>query len=410
MVQYFANQIQAPDFFGAMERGRQVGKDIRIQNLAKQFEATGDRGIIQKMAGYDPARAQGMQGIVSGQQKQQEAFIGKLAAGVLQAPEGQRQAMLDQGLQMARQAGIDTAGFSSVYDANTDAQLKAIASATGNMPKEDKLTEYQRRSLALKESELGIKRERESASFMREALSPSGTAKPKGDTISQLEQVEAAYNAALTSNQPDSTVKRLQGMTKTLQKKADKVRARTQKYSDKIGKGGLGELVESVITLDSLVGTEGDVPGVGQTGFLPNWTMSEKGKTIRQEAQGLANIILKARSGGAITPSEQGRYYKELGLTAEGTISAGFTDADFRRGVAKVKRDLAANIKNLAAGAGEEAINLYKEQGGTVVPGVLGKKQKGSVQLSDTPQVRKAKEAGYSDKEITQFLASQGGG
>ena len=99
--------------------------------------------------------------------------------------------------------------------------------------------------------------------------------------------------------------------------------ARTEKQvsdlAKQVEKSGLPELGTTLKTLDEVLGgiddVKGDIPGVGPLDAnKPDAALPPKGKQIRQLSAQLRNSILKARSGGAVTPQEATRLLQELGL------------------------------------------------------------------------------------------------
>lgn len=72
---------------------------------------------------------------------------------------------------------------------------------------------------------------------------------------------------------------------------------------------------------------EGDATGFGiGTKHFRKWFMSDAGAKLRAAVATLTNIVLKDRSGAAVTDSELARIEEELGLTATSPVSA-FRDA-----------------------------------------------------------------------------------
>jgi hypothetical protein len=133
-----------------------------------------------------------------------------------------------------------------------------------------------------------------------------------------------------------------------------------QTLSKRLTDGGLAELgtvgkdILSKINLDS----EDDIPGAGMTGFLPDFLVSQEGKDVRQSVGALRNIILKARSGGAVTPQEAARFEEELGIGAKRT------DAQLRTGLKSVLGQLNAKKKGLLAGFDDSTRNEFSNRGG----------------------------------------------
>ena len=112
-------------------------------------------------------------------------------------------------------------------------------------------------------------------------------------------------------------------------------------------------------SLETLIPPEGeDIPGFGGTAFLPDIAISREGQNIRQEIATIRNSILKARSGGAVTPSEAGRMLEELGT------GVGRTDAQMRRGIKNARKVLETRLKSTFAGFSKEAVEEFGGRGG----------------------------------------------
>ena len=169
---------------------------------------------------------------------------------------------------------------------------------------------------------------------------------------------------------------RAQAFTEQQTEKAQKlaqekeIRGDAEKYSDKAEKSGLPELVKSVTEVDKLVGgldkfTKGtQLEGVGGVqSITPDFLKSDKGKQLNQAAQSVKNAILKARSGGAVSADESNRLLSEIGMGEGMSGLLQFRTSDqFITGMKSVRETLRAKIANMQAGAGPDAVNLYKKQ------------------------------------------------
>jgi hypothetical protein len=104
--------------------------------------------------------------------------------------------------------------------------------------------------------------------------------------------------------------------------------ARTGRVTDlskTIEQTGMGELAQSVYDANELLSgyaREGkDIPGIGG-GNIPligKYAGGEEGRRVRSTIQAVVNAVLKARSGGAVTPQEADRLNAELGVMLGGT-------------------------------------------------------------------------------------------
>lgn len=136
-----------------------------------------------------------------------------------------------------------------------------------------------------------------------------------------------------------------------------------ERYSNELEKSGIAELNQQLNLVEKLLPAEGDVPGFGYgMKAVPDLVISKEGIDLRQSVSGLRNAILKARSGGAVTPSEASRLLEEIG---EGY---GKSDAQLRTGIENVRTMLDSRIQNIAAGVPPEALEIYQQRGGDVLP------------------------------------------
>jgi hypothetical protein len=150
--------------------------------------------------------------------------------------------------------------------------------------------------------------------------------------------------------------------------KQNKLDSQTERYSKTLESTGLSDLTAAAERANQAVAGDGDIAGYGEmVGALPDWMVSGKGVDTRQEIANLQNAILKARSGGAVTPSEANRFMSELG--------AGFGrgDSNLRKGIANITASLQEKINNSRAGFSPEAVNQYEDRGGNVTKDRLSK-------------------------------------
>ena len=132
-----------------------------------------------------------------------------------------------------------------------------------------------------------------------------------------------------------------------------------QKLSTQADKSGLTELVSSIKDLDALLPTDGsDVPGYGATALTPDVLTTEKGKNIRQRVANVSNALLKARSGGAVTPQEFDRAKAELG------IGGGKDDQQLIQGIKNVKEMMHNKLRTIEAGYNPNIVQSFRDRGG----------------------------------------------
>lgn len=140
----------------------------------------------------------------------------------------------------------------------------------------------------------------------------------------------------------------------------------------------------------------GDIPGYGKTGSLPQFLLSDEGKTLRQKIAQLQNLTLKDRSGAAVTNQELQRLLNELGT---GVLS---TDAQLKTGLSQVRRNLDAVKQNVVAGVDDATLAEYQSRGG--MPLKRGMQKPGS----DASARPKQKVVNIGGKEYMAELAPEG--
>ncbi len=151
---------------------------------------------------------------------------------------------------------------------------------------------------------------------------------------------------------------------------AEKVETGVGKYATTLQKEGIPEIEAALAGAEGIfkrytdpkTGKVGDVPGIGAiTNVLPDWAVSSEGKDVRESMQAVANIVLSARSGAAVTDQELRRLAREL------SNSLGSSAADMQRAYAKF-RDRFEQVKaNAAAGVSDDVKAVYEERGGVKI-------------------------------------------
>jgi hypothetical protein len=160
------------------------------------------------------------------------------------------------------------------------------------------------------------------------------------------------------------------------QKTLDKAEKGVSKIADKFEKSGIPDMLPVLERIDNILIGEGlpkgvdtvdfkaDVPGFGRAaGLLPDVLVSIAGEDLRQDVNSLVNQLLKARSGGAVTPQEAAR------LAAE--IKGANTDRALVRGLRNLKTTLQNKMQNTLAGAPRESLALYRERNPGVIDSAL---------------------------------------
>lgn len=105
----------------------------------------------------------------------------------------------------------------------------------------------------------------------------------------------------------------------------------------------------AIIMLNDIAGKiggvdgQGDIAGYGKTGLTPQFMLSPEGKSIRTSLAGLRNIVLKDRSGTAVSNQEFDRLKDEIG-------GAKFSDdADLRAKLKRMGEIVAQHAQNIDA-------------------------------------------------------------
>lgn len=157
---------------------------------------------------------------------------------------------------------------------------------------------------------------------------------------------------------------------------AKEIKREVKYLSQKILKEGLPELAIQLNKIDRILKSEKvgiadgiravdpnkDIPGFGYTSvlgavpFVGEKLFTEAGQDLRQVVQGLVNAILKARSGGAVTPAEADRLVKEL----EGAN----TDKSLLSGIRMVADTMQSKLGNITAAVSDKAVAEFASRGG----------------------------------------------
>lgn len=150
-------------------------------------------------------------------------------------------------------------------------------------------------------------------------------------------------------------------------KQTEKVEKAVTKFSDTLQKEGIPDIeaalgaAEGIFAryTDPKTGKLGDVPGVGAVkNALPDWAVSSEGKDVRESLSAVANIVLSARSGAAVTDQELRRLAREL------SNSIGASPADMQRAYSKFRARFEKTKANAAAGVSDEVKGEYEARGG----------------------------------------------
>lgn len=105
---------------------------------------------------------------------------------------------------------------------------------------------------------------------------------------------------------------------------------------------------------------EGQLPGYGRVqGAVPDMLSTDAMQQSRADMQQAANIILKSRSGAAVTEPEQLRFLREVGA------GKWMDEATLRRGWRNVMDTFEVKRSNLLAGVTPDVLQEYNTRSGT---------------------------------------------
>lgn len=266
------------------------------------------------------------------QQQLQDAFNLKKALAIQSA---QREALETQALQsQAANGGLTLKDLLSLQFQQQNAQ-------ESNSLKQQDIEA--RRQTALENRQFQQQNAADSLALRKEALA--------------IQRMNAAAAAANRVDGLDSRRSLLED--KAAEARQKKIEAEAERYGKTLESTGLSDLLGAVDRAANVVAGEGNIAGYGAvTNALPSLLVSEEGKANRQEISGLRNTLLKARSGGAVTPQEASRLSSEIG------DNIGSDSSLLRKGVGNISRTIAEKLANARAGFSPEAIDLYEKRGG----------------------------------------------
>jgi hypothetical protein len=148
---------------------------------------------------------------------------------------------------------------------------------------------------------------------------------------------------------------------------------RLQKFSTDLQKDGIPEAWNSMMNLTETLGQYRgkNIPGIGGVSNIPllgSVLGGKEGRQMRSDLAAVANALLKARSGAAVTDQEERRFLEEVQ-----TGSAISTDADFLGAYERVLNNMEAVAGTLFTGAGSVGApgGLWDQYGGSFRPGQL---------------------------------------
>lgn len=166
----------------------------------------------------------------------------------------------------------------------------------------------------------------------------------------------------------ESTPPKLVGGKTTQEKHDEGVFKAKDKLRDAYEKSGTANAIIMLNDISAKIGGvdgTGDVAGYGKTGLTPQFLLSQEGKDVRTSLAGLRNIVLKDRSGAAVTNQEFERLKEEIG---GGVFS---DDKDLRSKLNRMGEIVAQHAQNIDAtfdgdpDVPREAFDQYRKAGGT---------------------------------------------
>ena len=139
----------------------------------------------------------------------------------------------------------------------------------------------------------------------------------------------------------------------------DRVDKKVTAFSKELDKTNIPQFESLLSDIEADIAKSKDIPGYGGVmGNLPTFLQSEEGRALRQKIATLRNLTLKDRSGAAVTNQELERLLEELGT---GMLK---TDADLKRGLSGVRKNLDAVKQNVVAGVDDATLTEYRQRGG----------------------------------------------
>jgi hypothetical protein len=113
--------------------------------------------------------------------------------------------------------------------------------------------------------------------------------------------------------------------------------------------------------LRSMIAGKDDIPGIGKFDSVrPDLFQSDEGIKIRDQAQDLADVLLRMQSGAGVSDKERANAYRKYGIN-------GADERAFINGMERLEADLKAKLEAKKAGFTPETVRVYESRGGTRV-------------------------------------------
>lgn len=142
-----------------------------------------------------------------------------------------------------------------------------------------------------------------------------------------------------------------------------RVQQQVTQFSNQVQKIGLPQAQTQLDVIQGIMDKyKGkDLPGFNTVdSLLPTPLVSQEGQQLRQAVASFANVLLKTRSGAAVTDPEQRRFMEELG---NGKL---MPSARLRQGIKQMQNLLDSEKRNAAAGVSSDVLDAYENAGGNL--------------------------------------------
>ena len=134
---------------------------------------------------------------------------------------------------------------------------------------------------------------------------------------------------------------------------------RVTKFSTQLDREDIPEFGEALRTAENMLAryTGDRIPGYGRAeSLVPDALGTDEMQIVRSALQGAANMLLKLRSGAAVTEPEQVRFIREV------ASGKGMSVAAMRTGWENLRKAYDAKVDNLVSGIDDETLALYNER------------------------------------------------
>lgn len=141
------------------------------------------------------------------------------------------------------------------------------------------------------------------------------------------------------------------------------LQTKANQFSNQLQKIGIPQAQQQLDYIDQTMAKfkGDDIPGYGRfSSVTPSMLLTEDGQKMRQAVASFANVLLKTRSGAAVTDPEQKRFLEELGT------GKGMPVERLKQGLEMMKGLLESEKKNAAAGVSNDVLDYYSSTPGTM--------------------------------------------